>query len=888
MAAHIFIWWFVIEALGMLALPLASVLFGALPDRGYAFAKTLGLLLTGYGAWLLAMLGLAPFSMPLLVVCALIMAAIGAFAMRGNYAGAPGAGKSNVGEHIGSVGEHVGSPLRMMIGWMRAHWRLILGYEALFLVMLVFMALVRSYNPNPWGTERPMDFAFFNAIRRSEVFPPHDPWLAGFSINYYYFGYLLMAAMSLLSGLSSEVSFSLSLALVFALAALGIAGVGVNLIHLTSEGRRTNDEGGEARMPSSSIVKALAVLLAVVLVLFAGNQISALQVITGVKMVPALQGDELARAISNGVGARGPLYLDHEFKGWDFAGTSVVTPTNMLKDFDTWYPSRALWDTMPDLADPATPQRRYTITEFPFFSFWLGDMHPHVMALPFGLLALALALQTVARQQVPRFAHGRRGWLELALVGIVLGSLYAINSWDFPTYLLLFWGALLLLYLRFAPGVGHGGTETGAHADTAEETSQELVRSRMQLGFISPSPTLFGASTLRGGWQEYLIQAALVAVASLVMFLPFHLTFHSLVGSKAPLIDVPLLGRLTRTIGFVTWDKTPLYTFLIIFGLFLVPLLAYIGVQASRIRESQSLLWITLAALPVGVLLGFPLLFLLPLAVYAIMLAIVQHERPVTAFVLWAFALACLISFGAEIIYLRDVFELRINTIFKFYYQVWLILGVLAGYAVWWLLVGQRRSADHGFPRRLSLALVGVLFVVLLAAALIYPWETAGKAFLHDTRVGLAGQTPRQNTPAGQAAIAWLRANAPGDAVVLEVVGGDYDGSLGNYPGGLGAGGVSASTGLQNIINWPGHENQWRSGEPDALAVLGERQADVDTIYSTTDVTQARSLMQKYDVKYVYIGAAERATYSSEALAKFAQLGTQVFQQGDIEIYAVQ
>jgi YYY domain-containing protein len=612
-------------------------------------------------------------------------------------------------------------------------------------------------------------------------------------------------------------------------------------------------------------------------------------------MVPALHGDELARAIGNGLGERGPLNLDHAFKGWDFAGTSVVTPTNMLKDFDTWYPSRALWDDMPDPADPATPQRRYTITEFPFFSFWLGDMHPHVMALPFGLLALALALQTVARRDAPRFARGRRGWLELAITGIVLGSLYAINSWDFPTYLLLFWGALLLLHVRLASRPRHEDMETRREGGTETKAVTASSVSTTNLGVISSPRLLVSLSPHLEGLRQYFLQISAVMLASLVMFLPFHLTFHSLVGSKAPLINVPLLGGLTRTIGFVTWDKTSLHTFFIIFGLFLVPLLSFIGMQAAHVRDSRALLWITLAALPVGLLIGFPLLFLLPLAVYAIMLAAVQNERPAMAFVLWAFALACLISFGTEVVYLRDVFEARMNTIFKFYYQVWLIWGVLAGYAVWWLLAEQRtKSAEQESPRpsssvvrRLSLALVGVIFAVLLASALIYPWETAGRALLNDTRVGLAGKTPRQNTPAGEAAIDWLRAHAPADAVVLEVVGGDYDGSLGSYPGGLGAGGVSASTGLQNIINWPGHENQWRPGDPTALAVLGERQADVDTIYSTMDVTQARALLQKYHVKYVYVGAAERAAYPPESLAKFSQLGTPVFQQGDVVIYEV-
>jgi len=155
---------------------------------------------------------------------------------------------------------------------------------------------------------------------------------------------------------------------------------------------------------------------------------------------------DLARAVQNGLDRRDPLYLQHPYQEWGAPNvTNVLTPTDMLANFNWWNPSRALWDTS---RDPGDPTKFYAITEFPFFSFWLGDMHPHVMALPFGLLALALALQTSARPAAPMYAMGRRGWAELVLTGIVLGSLYTINSWDFPTYVLLFLGALLLLYVR--------------------------------------------------------------------------------------------------------------------------------------------------------------------------------------------------------------------------------------------------------------------------------------------------------------------------------------------------------------------------------------------------------------------------------------------------------
>src|SRR5262245_26815921 len=77
MTSQIFIWWLAARGFGLAGLPLARFLFRALPDRGYAFAKALGLLLAGYLAWLLAMLGLAPFGVPLIVISALVVGGVG-------------------------------------------------------------------------------------------------------------------------------------------------------------------------------------------------------------------------------------------------------------------------------------------------------------------------------------------------------------------------------------------------------------------------------------------------------------------------------------------------------------------------------------------------------------------------------------------------------------------------------------------------------------------------------------------------------------------------------------------------------------------------------------------------------------------------------------------
>jgi uncharacterized membrane protein len=294
-----------------------------------------------------------------------------------------------------------------------------------------------------------------------------------------------------------------------------------------------------------------------------------------------------------------------------------------------------------------------------------------------------------------------------------------------------------------------------------------------------------------------------------------------------------------------------------------------------------------------GIAVGFPLLTLLALAIYAGRLAIARAGQPAEAFVLMAFAVICLICFGTELVYIRDVFEMRMNTIFKFYYQAWLIWGVLAGYAVWWLAGGKtqdnrRPTTDDRRPTatqgtwsivyRLSSILVIALFVELLAGTIVYPWLTAGKTFRDDQRIGLDGKTPPEHTPEGAAAIAWLRDNAPSSAVVLEAVGDDYNGNGGNA--------VSASTGLATVLGWAGHEQQWRGGDPATYAQIDTRKADVTEIYSGTDTLRASELLKKYNVDYIYVGSVEQATYTLDP-NKLSQLGEQVFQQGNVTIYRV-
>ena len=84
--------------------------------------------------------------------------------------------------------------------WLKEHRRVLVFQEIVFFSAFLIWAIVRGANPEIIGTEKPMELAFINGIYQSPSFPPNDPWLSGYAISYYYFGYLIVAALMHLLG----------------------------------------------------------------------------------------------------------------------------------------------------------------------------------------------------------------------------------------------------------------------------------------------------------------------------------------------------------------------------------------------------------------------------------------------------------------------------------------------------------------------------------------------------------------------------------------------------------------------------------------------------------------------------------------------------------------
>ena len=250
-------WLGALELIALVTLPLTFVVFRPLSDRGYLFGKALGLLLVGLIVWLLASAQLAAFSRQSIVLAMLLlgMASLGVFAVRGNE----------------------------IIDFVRMRWRALVVAEVVFIAAFLVFVLVRMANPDLWhpyrGGEKPMDFAYLNAVLRSTIMPPYDPWFGGGYMNYYYWGQFLTALLIKATGILPTTAFNLAVPTFFALTAGGVYTIVYNLVRSASH-RLDESLGILSGAPSWSPV--LMGLVGVAFVVVLGNLDGAIQIWHGV------------------------------------------------------------------------------------------------------------------------------------------------------------------------------------------------------------------------------------------------------------------------------------------------------------------------------------------------------------------------------------------------------------------------------------------------------------------------------------------------------------------------------------------------------------------------------------------------------------------------------
>ena len=239
-----------------------------------------------------------------------------------------------------------------------------------------------------------------------------------------------------------------------------------------------------------------------------------------------------------------------------------------------------------------------------------------------------------------------------------------------------------------------------------------------------------------------------------------------------------------------------------------------------------------------------------------------------------------------EFVYLRDGFGVRMNTVFKFYYQAWVMLGCASAYGTWWLFERIRKPVVRAVFSAGAILFIGLGLVYTVMVIPTRAGDFKGPANL-DGASSIAS-----NNPDDWAAIEWLDANAeqgmPAGSVpvILEA---PWYGSY-NYDGR-----ISVFTGLPTVLGWAGHEGQWRGN----YIQQSIREPDIATIYTTSDGQTMLDLLHKWNVSYVVVGQPElnyiqdvcsqsgTGCTTGTALRKFDQVLQPVFNQGQVKIYKV-
>ena len=882
-------WWVVVALLGAAAVPAARRIFSALPDRGLAFARPLGLLAAGLVYWLGGMAGLLPNSRLGALLAALAVLGAGIWLARRDG-------------------------LRPE-AWWRENRRLILGYELLFGLAFVGWAIYRGFNPNieTAGGEKYMEMAFISGILESPAFPPLDPWLSGGSISYYYFGYVIAALLTRLAFVPRFEAFNLIVPMTLGLTLLAACGLGWNLAGLAGAGRRARWVSG---------------LLGGLVLALMGSLEGFLELAYIRAWLPPRVFDWLA--IKN-LGVASAVCGE--------AGSGYGT--------GGWVPSRFIWwwrgsRVITDI-DPLSGGCREVIHEFPFFSFMLADAHPHVMTLPYALLALALALAVMAGGFDPA---GERDLLSprFLVLPLAVGALGFLNTWDLPTYgfvLVCAWALRTLARpassLRFedrALNVGLalvGGLGLAALGWRASAALLELARGlppeaqplglRLALVLILLLACALVTHFLWSAWRRggagagRLLDALRFAVwlgsLSIAFYLPFYLGFGSQASGFA-LVDVrtrlpqwlvhfgPLFWLACGLVGLglsrLGWRRRgalapAAMTILIVFGLtglyalFLgawtaLVLASVAGLAGAAAVQAWSDATLAMRQAEGGAPGPEPQAELAaggaeprdadapaPLASAATS-PLAEAALPVAlGFALLCVAVGLLMPLGTEFLFVRDLFGSRMNSIFKLYYQAWTLLAVGGSYgavAVW-----------RALPRRVAWAwtLPTLLLIAGGAVFSLAATYTRTNAFSAPQGLSLDGlRWWRDGEPGDLEAAAWISANTPRGAVLLEAF---TDGGYAHI------GRMAMATGRPTLLGWAQHEHQWRGNG--VLPELEARKSALRELYGNAGEAQARELLDQYGVDYVVVGNTERARdyFHPASEERFGRMMQRVFTSSD-------
>jgi YYY domain-containing protein len=832
-------WYFFIVLIGWLVFPLTFHFFRRIPDRGLTMSKIMGLLLAGFIHWFMNSLGMSQNTPGGIWAAIVILAVLSLWSIHQNG-------------------------FTSMWKWITQNLGLVLVVEVVFLLAFMGLAWLRAYNPDIFGTEKPMELMFINSILRSPTFPPQDAWLAGYSISYYYFGYVMVAIISILTSTPAGVAFNLAIALIFALTFTAVFGVLLNLI------ARMGETKAEEK---SDLLRSVPVsLIAPIVLLVVGNFYGILDVLHAHHVFAEAEVSAIwfqtGSINSETQTVIAPQVVSGRINFWEWMDLKQLGPVPArdvpfqgIQQGNWFFASRTIHDRNLMGYDPEA------IDEFPAFSFLLADLHPHVLGLPFVLLVILMSFEWLLDMRLRKWEDPPAAitWNRIGLSAVVLGSLIFLNTWDFPFYVFLF--------------------------------------------LLSGSLAYFFQRIEGWNWKSLIIflrPMGRVVLISVLLYLPFLLTLQSQAGGIIPNVIYPtkfrqlfvmfgpvLIGvvclmlaivrKFRKEVDFKTgWKITGGFLVMMIFITTLLVILMlsnpetanFVNSAISPFTINEALGWLLIRRVVEG---GTLLLGLLLMAgSIGVLWGLRKHGSESILFVFALVITGTLLLLGPEFVYLRDNFGWRMNTLFKFYFQIWILWAISASFGFWYLL-----KRVQGWGRVIAIVLMvagfltGIVYTIgtiqSTTAGIRNSVETGGMR--QPTLDGLAFYSLYH--PDDWALIQWFNTNVEESAVVLEGTKGAYwiEGRSSR---------VSMMTGLPTVMGWVNHEAQWRGND---FASVAARENDIRMIYTERDWAITEQLLDQYDITYVVFSPLEREWYGGIQQIKFDQHMQRVFENGDFVIY---
>ena len=718
--------------------------------------------------------------------------------------------------------------------------------EGIFLALFLIDLLIRLGNPDLWhpskGGERPMDFSYLNAILKTTTFPPYDPWFAGGYINYYYYGFVLAAMPIKLLGMVPSIAYNMLLPTLFSLLGIGGFSVAWNLV----SAREHEESEPEIRNPIKRwpLIAGIAATVGLVLV---GNLGVPRMIYIGLARMGVPQ-DIREKTSAAGKDSLADSTVTDRL-AWSVQGLGkAATGQSLPYGWGEWYwnPSRII---------PTSPGDVEPITEFPLFTFLYSDLHAHMIDLPVTLLALGWILSLLLARG--KWANLWVMVLSFAFGGLIIGAMRPINTWDFPVYLALGMIATAYTFFRYSE--------------------------------VDPDHTPFNLPPVVVRGLYALGGVALLGLFFVLMYRPFTQWY----------------AQGYNTVAKWEGSKTPVSSYLSHWGLFLFVIVSWMfwetrewlaSTPFSSLKKLKPFAWmIEIAVVLLLAVMVYLQLFLdvnigwiaLPLAFWAAVLILRPGIGDAKRAVLFMVGSGLFLTILVEVVVLVGDLG-RMNTVFKFYLQVWVLFAVSAGAALGWLLPEMEKWRSGW---RLAWEIIGT--ILLAGAALFLLISGSDKirdrvsaqtshamdsmAYMQFAQYSDNGQT--YNLDQDYRAIRWMQTNVQGSPVIVEANTTEYRwGSR-----------FTIYTGLPGVVGWSWHQRQQRALTPGNWVT--DRVDQVGQFYQMTDPAEAQKFLERYNVRYIIVGLLERVYYTGSGLEKFpAQDGVlwkKVYDDQQTQIYEV-